>query len=134
MMNKILFLAVVLLMAAGSVRAQEASAQTTEPMSGTAKEKKFTITPRAGMAISRFRGDFAYYVDKKAIKYVRGVAVGADVEYQFNKLLGVSLGAYYMQEGGKLDNYHAVLYYFMRGRHASTGSEWCSGLFYSHCR
>lgn len=117
------FLLLTLLTMSASLMAQESSAQTTEPMSGTAKEKKFTITPRAGMAISRFRGDFAYYVDKKAIKYVRGVAVGADVEYQFNKQLGVSLGAYYMQEGGKLDNYHAVLYYFMRGRHASVGTE-----------
>lgn len=90
--------------------------------------------PASGYGHLTVQGDFAYYVDKKAIKYVRGVAVGADVEYQFNKLLGVSLGAYYMQEGGKLDNYHAVLYYIVRGRHAATGSEWCSGLFYSHCR
>lgn len=118
-----LLMLVLLCMTANAACAQEASAQTTEPTSGTEKEKKFTIAPRAGMAISRFRGDFAYYVDKKAIKYVRGVAVGADVEYQFNKQLGVSLGAYYMQEGGKLDNYHAVLYYFMRGRHAPVGTE-----------
>ena len=67
-------------MTAKAACAQEASVQTQEPV----KEKKFTITPRAGMAISRFRGDFAYYVDKKAIKYVRGVPVGADVEYQLH--------------------------------------------------
>lgn len=100
-----IILLMLLCMTAKAACAQEASVQTQEPV----KEKKFTITPRTGMAISRFGGDFAFYVDKKAIKYVSGVTVGADVEYQFNKLLGVSLGAYYMQEGGKLDNYNVGL-------------------------
>ena len=85
------FLLLTLLTMSASLMAQEASVQTQEPV----KEKKFTITPRVGMAISRFRGDFAYYVDKKAIKYVRGVAVGADVEYQFNKLLGARWNEYF---------------------------------------
>lgn len=46
------FLLLTLLTMSASLMAQEASVQTQEPV----KEKKFTITPRAGFAASRFKG------------------------------------------------------------------------------
>ena len=75
-------------MTAKAACAQSASVQTTEPMSGTAKEKKFTITPRAGMAVSKFKGDFIY----KNAENIWGPALGVDAEYQFSSLMGVALG------------------------------------------
>ena len=62
-------------MTAKAACAQEASAQTTEPMSGTAKEKKFTITPRAGFAASRFKGHLFHQPT--------GTPYGAGVNYNY---------------------------------------------------
>lgn len=65
---------------------------------------RFTITPRVGVMVSDLAGsDYKSLYESKA-----GLGIGADVEYRINDVLGLSLGAFYTQQGAKTNM--ALLY------------------------
>lgn len=118
-MKKQLMFSVALLMVASSVCAQQ-------------KAGTFSITPKAGVTVSNFSGKMpvsvAYAVvhqlpagestlgpesdtdlpkigavgfNKSKIKF--GFTVGAEAQYQFSDLFGLSFGAFYTQQGASYD-------------------------------
>ena len=58
---------------------------------------QFSIKPMAGVNFSTIAGSDDIY------KYRVGFTAGAEVEYGISRVIGVSLGALYSQQGGKAD-------------------------------
>ena len=75
------FLLLTLLTMSASLMAQEASVQTQEPV----KEKKFTITPRAGFAASRFKGHLFH--QPTGTSY--GTGVNYNYQYNWDSLFSI---------------------------------------------
>ena len=67
----------------------------------SSKDSKWTIIPRAGMAISTITGDADEDVDDAYGSRV-GFGGGVEAEYHFNKTFGLSLGAFYTKLGSKV--------------------------------
>lgn len=71
-----------------------------------------SIIPRLGVSIANMTnndvlynpGDGSSSVLKS--KYKAGLMAGADVEWQFHRILSVSLGGYYSTQGNRYPNYH----------------------------
>ena len=60
----------------------------------------FTIQPKVGINLANYRGDG--YIDKGQRSDLRaGLAVGAELEYQFTHWLSASLAAMYSMQGAK---------------------------------
>ena len=101
-MKRLLSCLAVTLIAAISISAQQ-------------KAGTFAITPKAGFTVSKFSGDlpafFTYYVGKSPENLQMGtisfgnnkskvnLTFGVEGQYQFNKVLGLSLGVFYAQGG-----------------------------------
>ncbi len=66
---------------------------------------EFTIQPKVGLNMSTVNAEVnipAASISAKG-QYVAGFVGGVEAEYHFNKLLGLSFGALYSQEGAKYD-------------------------------
>ena len=59
---------------------------------------KWTITPRAGITLSTLTGNDADDYDTRL-----GFGGGMEAEYHLNKTIGLSLGAFYVRQGAKLN-------------------------------
>lgn len=71
---------------------------------------RWSIIPKVGVTLSKVSGDSFMVMknetgkDEVNSKYKPGFMAGVDVQYQFNKLLGCSLGFFYQQEGERFDD------------------------------
>lgn len=73
-----------------------------QPEAGT-----FSIVPRIGVTLAKLSSDNLYIAEGFALspKYLPGMVVGADFEYQISNVFAVSAGAFYSQQGEKYDDY-----------------------------
>ena len=64
---------------------------------------KFSIIPRIGVGISNWSNNSLSYTDGTTVKskYQAGFMGGVDFEYRATEEVGISLGAYYAQQGFK---------------------------------
>lgn len=78
------------------------TAATAQPEAGT-----ISIIPRIGVTLAKVSSDDLYVAEGFALspKYLPGMVVGADIEYQITNMLAVSAGAFYSQQGEKYDDY-----------------------------
>lgn len=70
------------------------------PLAISAQNPKgsFSVTPMAGINVTSFGGETL-----DAYKYKVRMTVGAEAEYAVNDWLGLSLGAFYSQQGANID-------------------------------
>lgn len=84
------------------VMATALSSAVAQPEAGT-----FSIIPRIGVTLAKLSSDDLHVAEDFTLspKYLPGMIVGADFEYQLTNMLAVSAGAFYSQQGEKYDDY-----------------------------
>lgn len=71
------------------------------------KAGSFSIIPRVGVTLAKISSDDILIEENFSLspKYLTGMMIGADFEYQLTNILAVSAGAFYSQQGEKYDDY-----------------------------
>lgn len=90
------------------------------PLAISAQNPKgsFSVTPMAGINVTSFGGGTL-----DAYKYKVRMTVGAEAEYAVNDWLGLSLGAFYSQQGANIDWSTAMVIPDEQGVKYNTGIE-----------
>jgi len=72
----------------------------------------FSVIPRLGISIANITDNDVLYNTGDGTtamlksKYKAGIMLGADVEWQFQRVLALSLGAYFSTQGNRYPNFH----------------------------